>query len=336
MPFSVHETVPSSDSAAREQRKWKLPNDRTRLALYAPPIQEMPTELNVRPVTIKASDLEPEEWCGLFDVDPFVDPMGHFITSLHAKLTVEGIVDIVTGERTDAVGEFTIEDMLDAIARDRELNDFARDTRDAIRRRLETLRRTPIFGASGLDVHELFVPGKLSVLLLRDLEPEMRSVMVSLIVKRMMRLRGAAEQHERMAAVHLAKAERLAESKSDEAEHEREAGRLCLERAADGLPRCWLLIDEAHNYIPAHQSVPSRRPLKKYVDEGRNLGLSIVVATQQPSGLDRSIQRNADILLVHALSHRDDIQAALGMVNTAIPEDIVVDGRVTLSGSRAR
>jgi hypothetical protein len=71
------------------------------------------------------------------------------------------------------------------------------------------------------------------------------------------------------------------------------------------------------------------------VDEGRNLGLSIVVATQNPAGLDPSIQRNADLLLIHSLSRHDDITAAEGMINTAPPSDVTVDSRHKFEGNRA-
>jgi hypothetical protein len=88
----------------------------------------------------------------------------------------------------------------------------------------------------------------------------------------------------------------------------------------DGLPRCWIAIDEAHNYLPSGGSLPSRPVLRRLITEGRNIGLSVVVATQQPSGLDSSIQRNADALLIHSMSMRDDIAAAEGMLNTQVPE----------------
>ena len=97
----------------------------------------------------------------------------------------------------------------------------------------------------------------------------------------------------------------------------------CATKAAAGLPRSWIIIDEAHNYVPAVGVTPSRKPLKKYVDEGRNLGLSIIVATQNPAGLDPSLQRNADMLLVHSLSRHDDISAAEGMINAAPPSEVV-------------
>jgi uncharacterized protein len=149
-----------------------------------------------------------------------------------------------------------------------------------------------------------------------------------------MALRGEAEQHERLAAVHSARAEILAETDQNAAADARASADEAATLAAAGLPRSWIIIDEAHNYIPATGALPSREPLKRYVTEGRNLGLSIVVATQQPSGLDPSIQRNADVLLIHALSHAPDIDAAEGMINTAIPSEITIGGSRRISGAR--
>jgi DNA helicase HerA-like ATPase len=186
-----------------------------------------------------------------------------------------------------------------------------------------------------LDVRQLLMPGNISILLLRDLDQQMRAVLVSLIIKRVIQLRGFSEQQERMIPIHLARAEKFESTNPVSAERERQLAEDCAAEARGGIPRSWIIIDEAHNYIPAHGVVPSRKPLKKYVDEGRNLGLSIVVATQQPSGLDPSIQRNADMLLIHALSHHDDIVAAEGMINSAEPSEVVVDSRQKIEGTRA-
>src|SRR5262249_36924444 len=151
---------------------------------------------------------------------------------------------------------------------------------------------------------------------------------------KIMELRAISEQQERLIPIHLARAEKLAANNDARAEVERKKAHECAEKAKAGIPRAWLIIDEAHNYIPARSSVPSRKPLKRYVDEGRNLGLSIVVATQQPACLHPSIQRNADLLLVHSLSHQDDIAAAQGMLNTSIPEEVTLDGKYRISGNR--
>ncbi len=334
MPFAVEETLSESSPELAEARKWKLESEDVKPKLFAPAGSEMPAGVEGQNVTLRASDLGPEEWCGLFEVDPFVDPMGHLITTIHAKLAGEGAKHKETGVEMPAMGQFTLTDMIAVLETDAEVDDFATDTRNALKRRLQVLRRMPLFGPEGIDVRSLLEPGKVSVLLLRDLDAEMRSVMVSLIIKRVMQLRSIAEQYERLMPIHLEKAEKYAVSDPVLAEAEKSEARKCEEGAKEGLPRSWIIIDEAHNYIPARGNVPSKKPLKKYVDEGRNLGLSIVVATQQPSGLDPSIQRNADLILIHSLSHQDDIVAARGMINTSSPDEVTLDQKYKFSSNK--
>ena len=327
MPFAVQDTLSEQSPELLAARRWRLAAEQSEPALYSPAGSETPPGIVAQPITLRASDLGPEEWCALFDVDPFVDPMGHLIATAYARLSTDGGTDVETGQPIPARPHFTIPDMIDMLTRDREVDDFTTDTRNALIRRLRALDRMALFGDHGLDVRDLFAPGQVTVLLLRDLDADMRNVLVSLIVKRAMRLRAVAEQFERLAPVHRDRAERLRATQPADAVKEDAAAAECEHRALEGLPRSWIIIDEAHNYIPARGSVPSKQPLKKYVDEGRNLGLSIVVATQQPSGLDPSIQRNADMLLIHALSHQDDIVAARGMINTAVPDEVTLDDK---------
>lgn len=335
MPYAVMETYSESAPAFQELRKWKIPASATPLTLITPSGRDLPGDLTGEGITLRASDLGIEEWCGLFEVDPFVDPMGHLITAIHSKIAREGVADRSTGQTIPPRTVFSLADMIAALDQDRDIQGFPRETREALRRRLEALGRVGLFGEQGLDVRRLLRPGHVSVLLLRDLDQELRAVMVSLIVKRMITLRALSEQQERVIPIHLAKAEMYASVDPQRAAAERLKVADCEQRAQAGLPRSCLIIDEAHNYIPARGTPPSRKPLVKYVNEGRNLGLSIVVATQQPSGLDPAIQRNADMLLVHALSHHDDIAAAQGMINTAVPDRITVDGKYQIIGGRS-
>jgi hypothetical protein len=334
MPFGVSDVESESSPSVQELKKWKIDPETIPLNLFVPAGSQVPSALSASTITLRASDLGIEEWCGLFDVDPFVDPMGHLITSLISKISERGTFDRNSGRHHQAKQQYGIDDLIFALDVDPEFDSFAAETRQALRRRFDALAKVPLFGSNGLDVRSLVRPSNISVLLLRDLDLEMRAVMVSLIVKRIMELRAVSEQQERLIPIHLTRAEKCALTNPDRAEVERQKANECAEKAKAGIPRAWLIIDEAHNYIPARSSVPSKRPLKRYVDEGRNLGLSIVVATQQPAGLDPSIQRNADLLLVHSLSHQDDIAAAQGMLNTAIPEEVVLDGKYKIAGSR--
>lgn len=334
MPFGVADTFAAETETAKEVRRWKLSPESLPLTMFRPTGTTTPPAVSSSEISLRPSDLGAEEWCGLFEADPFTDPLGHLITELHAQVSLDGYVESQTGRNIAPNAGFRLQDMLTALERSDQIQRYPRETRESLRRRLDAVRRLPVFSDVGLDVRTLLRPGHVSVLLLRDLDQQLRSVLVALIVKRIMQLRSASEQQERMIPVHLARAAKLRPTDPTGADKEAELAAQCKEEASKGLPRSWIIIDEAHNYIPSRGVVPSRKPLKKYVDEGRNLGLSIVVATQQPSGLEPSIQRNADMLLVHALSHHDDILTAAGMINTACPTEVAVGRTTRIEGSR--
>lgn len=335
MPFISTETFPDESPEIKELKKWRLSPETLPITLFHPAGTAPSPGITTREITLRPSDLGSEEWCGLFEADPFADPLGHLITEVHGKVALDGYTEADTGKTISPNPLFGIQDLLDALEKDSDLQRYHRDTREALRRRFHAVRRLPLFSDRGLDVAELVRPGHLSVLLLRDLDQQLRAALVALIVNRVIQLRGVSEQEERMRAIHLARAAKHASSDPQTAEQERKLADQCTARAAQGLPRAWIIIDEAHNYVPAVGVTPSRKPLKKYVDEGRNLGLSIIVATQNPAGLDPSLQRNADMLLVHSLSRHDDIAAAEDMINAAPPSEVIVDTRHKFEGTRA-
>lgn len=84
-------------------------------------------------------------------------------------------------------------------------------------------------------------------------------------------------------------------------------------REALGLPsdtkKVWLVIDEAHNFCPSGRSTLSKEILIRWAKEGRQPGLSLVVASQQPSAIDREILTQCGIRVVHRITSRDDYQA---------------------------
>ncbi len=192
---------------------------------------------------------------------------------------------------------------------------------------MRAVNRLPIFSETGINIQELFKESQISTILLRDLEHNLRGLMIGIIVKKIMEHRSISDRYERLADIYSSKYQTLKQDNPEKAKEVLQKFEEYMILAKKGLPRGWIIIDEAHNYLPAKGIITSRTPLKKYVNEGRNLGLSIVVATQQPSGLDPAIQRNADILIIHSMSMSDDIQTAERMINTFVPESVVYDNR---------
>lgn len=73
-----------------------------------------------------------------------------------------------------------------------------------------------------------------------------------------------------------------------------------------GMRKVWMLIDEAHQFVPAGKSTLCKEALIQWVKEGRQPGLSLVVASQQPSALDMEVLSQCDVILSHALTTADD------------------------------
>jgi len=269
-------------------------------------------------LTLKASELEGEDWASLFGKDVFSDPIG--------QLLAEVVETISSGESqpgektTHPIQEYTIDDMLLFLETNPRVARYESKTVEAVRRYLKAVKRTGIFSDQGIDLHEIFSPGRISVLLLRDLDPLVRGLIIGIIVKKIMRLRAIGSDYERRKA--------LIKKRQDLSERDRENEEKQLEiSSVGGLPRGWIIIDEAHNYIPNVGVIASKAPLVKYINEGRNIGLSMIAATQHPSGLDSSVLRNAGILVIHSMSMGDDIAEVKNMLNARPIQEFVCEGK---------
>lgn len=313
------DTVPlEGDKQKDELKKWDLsPKPVKSLMCYYPRGYKQPFmpdtygEFAIRP-----SDLEGSDWANLFEVDPIVDPMGQLLSELCEKVTVDGYTTGIQNVKPKP--DYGVDDLIRCLDSAVEIQRFPIQVREAVRRRLKSVGRVPIFSSKGTDVRELFKKGKITVLLLRDLEPQLRGLVMGLLVKKIIQMRGSTDECEKRLEL------RLKRSTSQGVDAEIEKLKHLIE---DGLPRGWILIDEAHNYIPQVGIIGSKEPLKKYINEGRNIGLSIAVTTQQPSGLDSAIRRNADVLIIHRITMDADLMATSAMLNTTVPDAVEINGR---------
>lgn len=78
---------------------------------------------------------------------------------------------------------------------------------------------------------------------------------------------------------------------------------------AEDKQRIWLLMDEAHQFIPAGRMTLSKEIITSWVKEGRQPGLSVVFVSQQPSSLDNDILSQCDLVIIHRVTNLEDIQA---------------------------
>jgi hypothetical protein len=88
------------------------------------------------------------------------------------------------------------------------------------------------------------------------------------------------------------------------------------------MPLVWLFLDEAHEFLPMHEKTPASNALIQLLREGRQPGISLVLATQQPGVIHRDVMTQSDIILSHRLTNKHDIQALNEMMQTYLLEGI--------------
>ncbi len=299
--------TPAYDFDRKHLDRWGLGAvDTSSIDIYYPAGSTPPPQsVRARPFTIPPHEFSVEDWCELFEIDPFVSPMGQLIGEVLVTIRETGYT--VDGIETRPQDAFGIPDVVRCVEDSSNFANFEESTRRALGRRFRTLQNTGMFAAGSM---EIGAPDRASIFLLRDIDPELRKLFVAFVTASILRARADTESLERILPT-------IAETDPDRRSIEL--------RVEAGTPRAWMIIDEAHNYVPASGGGRCRKLLNRYVTEGRNLGLSIVVATQHPSALDPALKRNADIVVVHTLSMADDISVAQGMLTTTVPGQLSLD-----------
>jgi len=87
-----------------------------------------------------------------------------------------------------------------------------------------------------------------------------------------------------------------------------------------------LVLEEAHHYIPANAALErqqrAREVFEKIAKEGRKFGLSLLVASQRPSELSRTVLAQCNSFIVHRIQNPDD-QAYFKSVISGINRELL-------------
>ncbi|MBE0523884.1 MAG: ATP-binding protein [Methanosarcinales archaeon] len=198
-----------------------------------------------------------------------VHPLGVLITRIIQDLNEEG-------------DGFSLDEMLDCIDSDLYAD---HDTKLAARNYLGAAQGWGLFEKEGLDIHEIIHPGGTSVIDLSSLSDEViQSVIVEIIAKRI--------YQERIHARRQYEINKMTGS-SDTT-----------------VPMVWMFVDEAHLFLPQTGSNPAGYVLvNEWLRQGRQPGLSLILATQRPSALHPDVLSQSDIMICHRLTSQDDISA---------------------------
>jgi len=270
---------------------------------------------NLRDLFLRVSDFSIEDWGQLLGLDMVRDIKGQLLSEIFLKVTQTGWTDR-EGRAIPRRRIYEIEDLIQCVEEDRDYENGAyhRETIRAVRQQLLAFAKLDLFSGDGTPLNELLKPGQVSVLLINRLPQDMRGVLVSVLIRRLLLERSMASE----AIKNLMVNPNLTEVRRDE----------LLDFLRTGVPKTWVVVDEAQNIIPSEAKTFATASIVKLVKEGRNFGLSFVVTSQQPRALDRSVMSQVETFILHKLAAHQDIEYVLENMKCPFPTEIKEDIRI--------
>ncbi len=256
------------------------------------------------PFALDISELSSEDWLITFGLD-LTNPVAVLIERIIAKLA----------------GKFyDIDDLIDLMKKDKRTSI---QTQNAAIGLFEAAKTWGIFATkqqSPTKIEELITAANTSVLDLSVYNAvgafNIRALAISLISRKLFKQRMHARKKEEIESI----------SKGLD---------YLSEQSIKEMPLVWLFIDEAHEFLPLDKKTIATDALVQLLREGRQPGISLVLATQQPGQIHRDVMTQSDIVISHRVTSQPDLQALNHIMQSYLVESIkkYMDDLPDLKGS---
>ena len=253
---------------------------------------------------IKISELEPADWVTLFELK-FTEPTAVLIESVVGSLRESG----------ESFGFEKIYDMM------KRAENVSQDVKNAAMALFDAAKTWKVFDEEkGTAVRDLIEAGTTTVIDLSMYASlgsfNVRALIIGLVSKKIFNERMEARKGEEIQAV----------------QHGVDYERYQIKRE---MPLVWIFIDEAHEFLPHEGRTPATDALVQVLREGRQPGLSIVMATQQPGKIHTDAMTQSDIVISHRVTAKLDVDALNDITQSYLYESISakLNGLPRLKGS---
>jgi len=254
---------------------------------------------------IKISELEAEDWITLFNLS---------LTSLPAVL-----IQRVVSDLKDKIINFTLEDIQMLIEHDRKAS---KETKEIVSSLFLAADTWGIFSKTkeGIEISDLITAGATTILdtsIYSSIGPfNIRALVISLVSRKLFKSRLDARKREELEAIRHGQEYLSYNERREE-------------------PLVWIFIDEAQEFLPRDAQTPATEALKQLLREGRQPGISLVLATQQPGQIHKDVMTQSDIVISHRVTSKLDTKALNDIMQTYLLENIKqqMDDLPSLKGS---
>ena len=244
------------------------------------------------PFSLEPHMITGEDWCVAFKQDKY-SANGLYIQKIVEQLS----------ENKEKKGKFFMKDILGYIDSDKETD---RLVVSAVRNMFQTAQGWGVFSEKGTPIEDLAKGGQITVLDVSCYATmpggwDVKALVVGIVSRHLFITRMAYRKEEELSDIKYL--EQYFEEKSAE------------EAQKQDMPLVWLVIDEAHEFLPKDEADANAatEPLKIIMREGRQPGICLIVATQQPGKIHTDVMTQSDTVLSHRITARLDVQA-LGLL----------------------
>ncbi len=205
-------------------------------------------------------------------------------------ILIERILERLKGK------EFSIEDVIRFIREDVRAE---KQVKDAAENRFLAANGWGIFSEHGTEIKDLIKPGKTSIIDTSAYTSEnIKALVIGLICRKLLNERIAIRKQEEIDVINN-------EYKEKE------------------MPLVWIMVDEAHSFLPKEGKTAATDALIQLLREGRQPGISLVLATQQPGEIHKDVMTQSDIIISHRITASPDIDALNNMMQTYSTGDLL-------------
>lgn len=279
-------------------RKWGLDAKELDVKIYTPKgyykefkEKGIPTDL---PFSIKPSELNSRDWCQTFKINP-TDSIGVLIDSVIFRLNEKNI-------------DYSVDDIIKEIKKD--LN-FIQEVKDAAINSFSNSKNWGIFDMEGTALKNLIQGGQVSVLDVSCYATmpggwEIKNLVIGLVSQKLFLERMIQRRDEEFEDIH-----KQMNYFYDNDEHQE------LKK-----PLVWLVIDEAHEFLPREGKTLATDPLVTILREGRQPGISLILATQQPGKIHTDVMTQSDVIISHRITAKIDTDALSSLTQSYMREGL--------------
>jgi len=225
------------------------------------------------PFSIRTSQVDLEDWLGLFRLtwrDPESGLLSRSIDTLKQKLgALYDIDDIIKIASTDT--------------------DTTKEIIDSLINRMKVAKSWGLFAKSGTTMKEFAKSGTITTI---DVSTYKQAIGMESVQELIVGLLGKKLYEERM-LYRKEEEKNLLEGKMKTSE----------------MPIVWMVIDEAHMFMPQDRPSMALDVLLQWIRVGRQPGLSLILATQRPNKLHSETISQCDLFLSMRMTAQEDIQA---------------------------